>query len=443
MKEYKKGLFAIIVILCILCIFSYFLPFLSYQEAKRATIIKEAYNGNFFYPTFDGNPYFNKPPLYTWLALPFFGIGKTFLREVFFLRLLSLLSYMCMGYIIYLISHKKTSLTILSLLILFSSFRFLSFCFRIDLEPIFVLFVVLGIYFLQKYRETLLNFWAYSFYLQFGLAFLIRGPLYFFLYPALFIYAFFKKDKTLIRLLIFPQGWLLFIGIIIPWYLIGYLKFGSIVFEEFLKSDIGERLFLKKDPFYHYLLALFLNFIPYFFLIFLKSKILFQNSSKIFSEESLFYLSLFVIPLILLSFTGEKFDKYLLFIYPFVALFLSEILSKLYNLRFLIFLSTILMILNALAIILIKASTLKDLKFKEQIFIKQISCVQNLYFYQKINPLVIYYFDKPIPLIKNEEELNIHLKNGNPVLVPFKIKGYTPKFILPDPFKKNKFWYLY
>ncbi len=114
----------IFLFLCLI-IFSYFLPLLSYQEARRVVITQETFLGSLLIPTFNEEPYFTKPPLYTWISLPFYGLGIIFSEEVFFLRFISLGSYVILSCVIYFILKKDPIKTLISLFILFGSFRFL------------------------------------------------------------------------------------------------------------------------------------------------------------------------------------------------------------------------------------------------------------------------------------------------------------------------------
>ena len=83
-----------------------FLPLLSYQEARRAVIIQETFLSHSAIPKYNGEPYFTKPPLHTWLSIPFYALGNIINQETFFLRLPSFLSYFLVIYLLYLISQK-------------------------------------------------------------------------------------------------------------------------------------------------------------------------------------------------------------------------------------------------------------------------------------------------------------------------------------------------
>jgi len=443
-KSLTRYLVILIFALLLLLFLSKTFPLLSFQEARRAVIIQETYLSKSLIQSFNGEPYFTKPPLHTYLSLPFFALGKVLHEEVFFLRLSSFLSYFFIFLLIYLIHRRDLFRTLLTLFILLTSFRFLSFIYRIDLEPLFVCFVLLSIYFLMKYLEEGSLRFSLGFYFAFALAFLVRESLHFFLIPALFLYALIFKEKRLIRFLLHPPSLLLFLFLALPWYLYGYLKFGPSVFQEFLGVDLSERLFSHKNPFYYYFKALFLNFLPYFFLLVIKIKPLKENFSTMLKTFPLrLYLFLTLIPLFLLSFMGSKFDKYLLHLYPLFSPALTELLLKLYSEKTLLRVSFFLFFLNFLAVIIFSLSPLEDLKLKETIWERNLPKEGKYLFFEEVQPFLIFKLKRPIPVIKSETEFEKALKEKRIILSPKEFSHLSPSLILPDPYKKGKFWYVY
>lgn len=441
--DIRKSFFLLFLIFLIFLGSIFLFPIFSYQEARRVVIIQEAFLNHSLIPTFNGEPYFTKPPLYTWLGLIFFSFGKIFGLEVAFLRIFSILCYLLTAYLLYLILKKDLKRTLLTLFILFSSFRFLSFIYRIDLEPLFIFFTTLSFYFLIKFIENPSSMKAFYFYFCFALAFLVRGPLHFFLLPALLFYGIFFKEKKFFKLLFYLPGWLFLLFVILPWYLYGYLKYGGSIFQEFFYIDIWKRMYEKTDPFYYYFEVSFLNFFPSFILISIKFKNFIKFMKTSTNPEIKLYLISFLIPLILLSFTGEKFDKYLLFLYPFLSLFLSEVLLNLYSKTFLFRFFAFLMMINFFAILGIQFSQFEEVKFKTKFLAENLPKHEKYSFYMEVNPYILYLLQKPVPVIKSEKDLSKILEQGYFILSPFKIKNFIPKAIYPDPYKKNKFWYLY
>ncbi len=445
MKIYTK-LFLILTLflaLSAILILSYYLPLTSYQEARRAVIIQETYHGHLLIPTYNGKPYFTKPPFFTWVSLPFFAIGHFFSFEIFSLRMVSILSYILIAFIIYKLQKKDSLKTLLALFILFSSFRFLSFVYRIDIEPLFIFLVLTSFYFLVQFRNTAKTKYIYLFYFFFALAFLTRGPLHFFLIPSLLLYALIFKDKKIFKLIFFPQGWLIFLIISFPWYILGYLKFGLRVFQEFIFVDLFGRLTGKKDPFYYYPETLLINFVPWFFLFLLKIKTFFRKTLSSVSNQEWLYFSMFGFSVLFLSFTGEKYSKYLLFLFPFVALFISNILLKLYSEKSLLCIGTCFFILNLSAVLIIRSYDLQDLRYKVDLVKVNLPKDKKIVFYKKENPLFIFYLKRPIPIIKEKKKFWKYFRKGYGIFTFEEIKGIIPSLVLPDPYKKKKIWYYY
>lgn len=447
MKNLKTlSIVTVFLIFLILLIFSFFLPPLSYQEIKRAVIVQEAYSGNVLFPTYNGIPYLTKPPLYTWVSLPFYTLGKISSNEIFFLRIFSIFCYVLLSYFIYLFWKKDFFKTFVTLFILFSSFRFLSFSFRIDLEPFFILLSFLAIYFGYIFIKTLNIKNAYLFYIFLGLSILVRGPLNFFIFPALFLYSLFFKNKNILKLIFFFKGWTLFLLIIFPWYILGYFKYGLNAFNEFLFIDLKERLYSpNKDPFYYYFKALILNFLPYFILILFKLKEVYKNliKEKNIDEETIFFVFLFIIPTFIMSFTGEKFDKYLLYLYPFFSIFLVNILTKFYSITTLLKVSICLSLINLFILISIHLNELDVLKYKIEIVQKNLPKREKIVFFGKENPFFVYFYGKPIKVIHQEKEVLEYIEKKYTIISDRTLKGLTILKVIPDPYKKDIIWYVY
>ena len=82
------------------------------EEPRRGLVALEmALSGNYLQPTIQGEPYYNKPPLFAWIMAGFF---KLFGSSDTIVRLPSLLAYIAWGYVHYRITraylNKKTAL---------------------------------------------------------------------------------------------------------------------------------------------------------------------------------------------------------------------------------------------------------------------------------------------------------------------------------------------
>jgi len=106
---FKLGLFLIVA----LPIFLLNLGSLSFfaDEATRAVVALEMkLSGNYLLPTIAGQPYYNKPPLFNWLAVSSFSIFSN--RPEFALRLLAIIPLFVFAITIYLFIAKFYSSTL-------------------------------------------------------------------------------------------------------------------------------------------------------------------------------------------------------------------------------------------------------------------------------------------------------------------------------------------
>jgi len=211
-----------------------------------------------------------------------------------------------------------------------------------------------------------------------------------------------------------------------------------------------------KDSWYFYFEYLFLNFWFCFLILFylfykkkgyLKEKFLYLFSKLKEDKELLFLLTISLTPIVLLSFTGKKYDKYLLWIYPFWSLLFSKIIIKNFStshlLRkfFLIPFLTILFLANLiiLGVINYKISTTFSDKLQN---IKREIISNHLVFWQKENPIIVFYAPTPVKVLTKEEDLLAFLNQGYEVISKERVTQGRLKMSFLDPYKKVV-WYVY
>jgi 4-amino-4-deoxy-L-arabinose transferase-like glycosyltransferase len=430
----KKAVYLFCLLFLFFLLLAYFLPITSHQEARRALIALESKHNPLF-PTLNGEPYLVKPPLYPILASPLLLLASALNlgtdAQIFLLRFLSLLAYIGTSYIVFLLLEKDLRQSLIATFILFSSYRFLSFALRIDLEPPFVFFCLLSFYLFVKYEKERKSYLIYAFYIVSSLASLVRGPLNLLLILSLFLYAVLKYKKEAISFLRL-HGLILYLFPQVLWYGLAYLKFGKEPFQEFI-VDLQTRTAGKGDPFYYYLLSLSLNFLPYLLLLLLKARSLL----KINHHDLLLYFIPSFMPLLILSFTGEKFDKYLLFIYPIFAILLAKILLNLYSERFVFYATFFLFILNLLACSLTYVLQITSLRPKIISLQKSIPCQERLCSYDEPVYLFSLLCEKKIPKCKEKKDLSSTFVIMG---VLCEEKGYQTKLSLKDLYKEKN-WY--
>jgi len=426
-------------------VLAYFQPLSSYQEAKTAFIVKETAQSSSFVPTYNGKPYFTAPPLYTWISIPFYKILSNLPGgDTFALRLVSILSYIFLLLCLSFLYEENFSSYLLGILVLLSSYRFLAFITQIDFEPLFVFLTFLMFLNSYFYLKTAKKIYKLGFYLFLALSFLVKGPLHFFLLPALLLYGIILREKRAFSLLFYPPGWIITFVLIIPWYLYGYANFGKEAFQQFLFMNLKLRLTEHKAPVYYYFKALILNFIPYFLLTFF-AILRFKKKEYEIKKESFLAFIFFsaFIPVLLLSFTGEKFDKYLLYLYPLWAIFFSLWLSKFYSINFLQKVATLCFLINLATYFVIHIYKLEKISYKVQVIRATMRSYQTkkLAFWQNQHPLMIYYYNKPIEVLKSYQEVKKYLKKGYHIISLEPILNLTPEKVILDPYK-DKIWYI-
>jgi hypothetical protein len=248
---------------------------------------------------------------------------------------------------------------------------------------------------------------------------------------SLFLYAVLKYKKQAISFLKL-HGLIFYFIPQALWYGLAYLKFGKEPFQEFF-VDLQTRTAGKGDPFYYYFFSLALNFLPYLLLLLLKARSLL----KINHRDLSLYLISFFIPLLILSFTGQKFDKYLLFIYPMFAILLAKILLNLYSERFVFYATFAFFILNFLACSLSYVLQITSLRPKIISLQKSIPCQERLCFFNEPVYLFSLLCERTIPKCKHSVDLSSTLVIMG---IPCEEKGYQTRLTLKDPYKEKN-WY--
>lgn len=311
-------------------------PLRNWDEAWYAEIIKNMASGQhgLLVPFWNGQYYFDKPPLYFWLSLPFF---KLFGPGEWQARIISDFAAIGVSVLVYLIGKR-----------LFSSLvGFLSFLIFITLGQVYVrfshgnldallVFLFLASFYFYLLSEAKKNFSVFA-GAGLGLGFLVKGWLLgLFPLTLVFIYSLFKERKP-------PRN----LGILLPfiflssawWYFLGYREFGKPFLDWYLFTP-AEGGFSR--PFSSFSVGYFkylvrdsgIWVIPVLISLLLVGKIRFFDWRKIFPLIFLPLLFIFII-----SFLSQKPDWHILPAYPFVAIiagyFVGKMLEK-YSLKILL-----------------------------------------------------------------------------------------------------------
>ncbi len=250
-KNSKFNLFLVVTIM-ILLLPSLFINIgllpLSADESTRATVALEMeYSGNLITPTINGDPYYNKPPVYNWILLSFFKISGS--HSEWIIRLPMLISLLLYGLVIFLVTKKYIGnrSAFLSSMAFITCGRILfydSMLGLIDTTYSLLIFLNFMLIFNLIKNKKILQLFLLS-YLIMAIAFLMKG-LPTLLFQALTLTTLFiwqKKMKKLLSLKHF-SGIILFLLITGGYYLMLWKDNPDIRYFETLYNESAKRTFL-------------------------------------------------------------------------------------------------------------------------------------------------------------------------------------------------------
>lgn len=297
-------------------------PLLTHNEARRLVVLRELLaSGDWLVPTKNGLVYLQKPPLFTWFGALFGLIFGTSAEWV--LRLPSALSgFGATWFLFYsLRRHIGHWAALFGAAILVTSYFFSTKARLAELNMLLTLCVFAALVCFYEYlcdgdRKQL--YFAYG---ALGLAFLTKGPvaLLFFVLPVL-IYGLLEKDRRVLKALANGRGWLLFSLIAFPWYLCVNLYLEgmpmlSVIHRE-LSAKVVEAVH-QPEPLYYYVRHLLGSFAPWILLILYHPLQVVRRISA--SKTGRFFGLAALVPLLVFSLFDYKRDKYILPMYPALA----------------------------------------------------------------------------------------------------------------------------
>jgi 4-amino-4-deoxy-L-arabinose transferase-like glycosyltransferase len=395
-------------------------------------------NGRWLIPTLNDQIYISKPPLFYWIAA-FFGLIFHSTAE-WIIRLPSALSALGVVWITF--DRVKKYIgewqALFAVILMLTAVKFSAHARRAEIEMLLTLWITLCLlYFFDYLKSPDKQRLLYLSYFFLGLAFLTKGPvaLLFFL-PPLLVFWSKVRDRNILSGLLSGRGWMIFAFVAFPWYIYCYFSLDDSLLASVIHTDIvGKTVGLEhKDGFYWYFLDLIGNFAPWILILFYRTG---SIGKGLFSRyETAVFGWWALMPLLVFSCIAEKHSKYLLPIYPAVAVFLGAWLTRIcsdlagQNNRKLQkgILSVAVALLVGWAIFYdVVESSIYKYRFSAIMpmaeRIKEIRGDAPVYFYQEDYPVIIYYLGNPIPIV-GDTELKAMLDNG----VPFLLIADNPKW---------------
>ena len=199
------------------------------DEAKNSTAAREMLEGNHIVPTFNYELRTDKPPLHYYfmmLGYSWFGVNEFGARffSAFFGIALVLVTFLFTRRFM----NKETAFW--SALVLLSSIQVIIQFHMAVPDPYLIFFFALTLFFAYAFYVEGKNFWIYLAYVSISLAVLSKGPVALLLAGATWLmFLLCRKDlsfKTLASFRI-PEGLLIMILLIVPWYLAVHIQTGG------------------------------------------------------------------------------------------------------------------------------------------------------------------------------------------------------------------------
>ena len=405
------------------------LDLMSLNEGRRALAIKEMVTTqDWLLPHLNGELYLTKPPLLYWLSSSFASIGGI---NEWTIRLPSALAAVATLCMVYQYTRKQSSdwAALFSIQLLMANIGFSQLGRRAEIEMLLTALCVGAILSAIQYIHTQSQKkWIYLSYFLLGLAMMAKGPVaLLFVTVPLITAAIITKSPAIKDVLLNWRGWLIFLVVGLAWYAIVTWKLGFDIWSVIAKRDMLEKMQSgSAKPLLSYagwIAVDFMFLIGLFFVRFKqtlqeqsnnqldgKLKNHFQHLFKLLTvPEKCVLIMAVIMPFILFSLFSNKHAKYLLPIYPFIAILLGIKISNLLttakdNIKTLFIL---------IGLLLTTGFAIYYLFFEPRIFayrvavfpaFKQWLASNNqpaLLAYKSIDNRLIYYANKPIKIVSD------------------------------------------
>ncbi|MDH4563875.1 glycosyltransferase family 39 protein [Pseudomonas sp. BN411] len=315
-----------IALLMLLCLWgSGDIPFLSVNEARRAVTVREMYEaGDWMIPHMNGELYLAKPPLFYWLALlPVELSGHV---SEWAMRLPSALSALAVLAGVYLAGSRIAGprVGVLACIFLAANAGFSIFARRAEIEMTLTGFCFLALLaaWFYVFHDTRRR-WVLLSYALLGCSLLTKGPVSLLLVTApLLTFAILQRSSRARALLCDRLGWLIALAIGASWYCVVTFQQGIGIWASILQQDIVNKVGGSHgEPWYAYLGYLAGDFFPFWLLLFVRPRQLWKSIRG--NGELMLLACVVLVPLVIFSAFSDKHAKYLLPIYPAMALLLA------------------------------------------------------------------------------------------------------------------------
>ncbi len=305
---------------------------MSLNEGRRALAIQEmTASGDWLLPHLNGQLYLTKPPLLYWLSSAFAMFGDV---NEWTLRLPSALAAIAVLWIVYRYTNKQAGpwAALFSVQVLVANLGFSMLGRRAEIEMLLTALCVGSILSALQYIQDQANKnWIYLSYFLLALALMTKGPLVLLLVTLpLLVAAIYNKNPHIKTVLLNWRGWLIFIVVGLAWYALVTLKLGVDIWATVIKRDMLNKMQSESaKPLLSYLGWIAVDFMLLIALFLVRAKEFFKQQMQ--QPQQLVLLLAAIVPFIMFSLFSNKHAKYLLPIYPIIAILLAIKLAAIFD----------------------------------------------------------------------------------------------------------------
>jgi len=297
------------------------------DEPKYAQVTREMIRtGDWATLHYNQEAWFDKPPLFYWIAV-LFAFIRGGLNE-FSMRLVAALAGLLTVFTTYKLGKELfgEKVGIVAGFILPVGLQFILQSRICVLDTLLILFLTLSMFYFYQFYEKRKNIYLYGLYASVGLAVLTKGIVGMLLPGcAIFFFILFRKEWKLILKLLNPLGIFIFLAITAPWHIVEWQRHGDrflyLVFGFLFASRFSVAVDNQRGGWYYYFPSLLLGFYPFSFLI----PYSFIKALKKWSQKEYLLILCFIIPnFIVISSAVTKLPNYAFPMFPFLAILIAK-----------------------------------------------------------------------------------------------------------------------
>ena len=399
------------------------IPLLTYNEARRAVPAANMIaDGDWLLPTLNGELYITKPPLIYWAAAT-----TSYLSGVvneWTVRIPSALSAAAIALLAYRYALRQfgawSALFTLQILIANAGFAMLGR--RAGIEMLLAALCFSSLLSALKYtHENGGRQWLLLSYLLLGAAVLAKGPIaLLFVTVPLLLDALYQRQPRQWQALRDPLGWIIFLLVGSSWYVAVTWQMGVDIWKATVHTDMVNKIYGSSgEPFYNYFLWLAADFFPASLLLFIAPVAVWWRWKK--SDVTVSLCIAFIVPFLIYTAFSDKHAKYLLPVYPLVAILLGSRLGELVSnvgprLRRCLLIAGILLPAGYAAFYAVAEAKMFHYRYEALPLIKDwfADNVDNVpvYGYADLDERLIYYANRNIPIIDDAKLESLKTSNA-------------------------------